>query len=115
MSELQGVVRFRFHDSGAVEEFKRLSAQAMEIVRTQDTGTLQYETYFNADESQALVLERFRDSDALIEHGNHMAPLMDAIIATATVTGELCGELTPELRARITGDNPQLFAPYMSL
>ena len=61
MSELQGIVRFKFHE-GKVEEFKRLSAQAMEIVRTQDTGTLQYDTYFNEDESEALVLERFRDS-----------------------------------------------------
>ena len=38
-TELQAIVRFRFH-AGDVEEFKRLSAQCMEIVRTQDTGTL---------------------------------------------------------------------------
>src|SRR4051812_12937522 len=44
-TELQAIVRFRFHD-GDVEEFKRLSAQCMEIVRTQDTGTLQYDTFF---------------------------------------------------------------------
>ena len=114
MSELQRIVRFKFHE-GRVEEFKRLSAEAIEIVRTRDTGTLQYETYFNEDESEALVLERFRDSDALIEHGEHMAALMDPIIATATATGELCGELSPELRAKITGDVPQLFTPYMSM
>lgn len=115
MSELQGIVRFTFHE-GQVEEFKRLSTQAMEIVRAQDTGTLQYETYFNEDESEALVLERFRDSDALIEHGEHMAALMDPILATGTVTGELCGELSPELRALMTGDNPRLFTTlFMSL
>ena len=38
MSELQGIARFKFHE-GKLEEFKRLSAQAMEIVRTKDTGT----------------------------------------------------------------------------
>ena len=63
MSELLGIVRFKFHE-GQVEEFKRLSAQAMEIVRARDTGTLQYDTYFNADESEAIVIERFRDSQA---------------------------------------------------
>ncbi|MBX7111384.1 MAG: antibiotic biosynthesis monooxygenase [Dehalococcoidia bacterium] len=115
MNELQGIVRFRFHED-QVEEFKRLSRQAMEIVRAQDTGTLQYETYFNADESEALVLERFRDSDALIEHGEHMAALMEPILATGTVSGELCGELSPALRALMTGDNPQLFTTlFMSL
>jgi hypothetical protein len=87
----------------------------MEIVRAQDTGTLQYETYFNDDESEAVVLERFRDSQALLEHGEHLAALMEPIIATAEVTGELCGDVSPELRAKITGDVPQLFSLYMSL
>jgi quinol monooxygenase YgiN len=114
MSELQGIARFTFHE-GKVEEFKRLSAQAMEIVRAQDTGTLQYETHFNDDESEAVVLERFRDSQALLEHGEHLAALMEPIIATAEVTGELCGDVSPELRAKITGDVPQLFSLYMSL
>jgi quinol monooxygenase YgiN len=113
MSELIGIVRFKFHD-GRVEEFKRLSARAMEIVRAQDTGTLQYDTYFNDDESEAIVIERFRDSQALIEHGEHLAALMEPIIATASVSGELLGELSPELRAKMTGDNPQLFRLYKS-
>lgn len=115
MDELIGIVRFTFHDRASVEEFKRLSAECMAIVRAQDTGTLQYDTYFNADESQAMVIERFRDSAALIEHGQHMAALMEPIIATATVTGELLGEPNPELRALLTGDNPQLFTPYASM
>jgi hypothetical protein len=36
--ELQGIARFKFHE-GEFEEFKRLAAQCMEIVRTKDTGT----------------------------------------------------------------------------
>jgi quinol monooxygenase YgiN len=67
VSELQGIARFKFHE-GKVEEFKRLSAQAMEIVRTKDTGTLQYDIYFNENKSECMVLERYRDSEALIEH-----------------------------------------------
>jgi quinol monooxygenase YgiN len=113
MSELLGIVRFKFHE-GKVEEFKRLSARAMEIVRAQDTGTLQYDTYFNDDESEAVVIERFRDSQALIEHGEHVA-LMEPIIATASVSGELLGELSPELRAKMTGDVPQLFRLYKAM
>lgn len=40
MSELQGIGRFKFHEAGKLEEFKRLSAQCMQIVWTKDTGTL---------------------------------------------------------------------------
>jgi quinol monooxygenase YgiN len=115
VGELQGIVRFRFHE-GKVEEFKRLSARCMEIVKAQDTGTLQYDTYFNADETECVVLERFRDSDALIEHGEHLAHLMDAIIATGQVHGELLGEPSAELRSRFEPGGPvQLFTPWMAL
>ena len=114
MDELQGIVRFTFH-AGMVDEFKRLSAECLEIVRSKDVGTLQYDTYFNDDESQAIVLERFRDSDALILHGQNMAPLMDAIMATAIVSGELLGDPNEQLRARLAGGPVGLFARHQSL
>jgi hypothetical protein len=47
------------------------------------------------------VIERFRDSDGLIQHGENLAHLMDAIIATGSVSGELLGEPSAELGARI--------------
>jgi quinol monooxygenase YgiN len=114
MGELVGIVRFKFH-AGQAAAFKEISARCLEVVRTQDTGTLQYDTYFNADESEAIVIERYPTSEALIEHGQHMAPFMDAILATAEVSGELLGDLSPELRALMTGDQPQLFTLYQSL
>ena len=36
-TELQAIVRFRFHDGG-VEAFKRPSERCLAIVRTHDTG-----------------------------------------------------------------------------
>ena len=111
-TELQAIVRFRFHD-GALEEFKRLSVECMAIVRAKDTGTLQYDTFFNDDETECIVIERFRDSDALIRHSENLAHLMDAIVATGTVSGELLGDLSEELRANFTSDGPvQLFTPW---
>ena len=115
MGELQGIVRFRFHE-GKVEEFKRLSALCLEIVRAEDDGTLQYDTFFNGDESECIVLERFRDSQALIEHGEHLAHLMEAIIATGDVHGELLGDPSPEVSANLADDGPvQLFTLYQAL
>jgi quinol monooxygenase YgiN len=114
-TELVAIVRFRFHD-GSVEEFKRVSAQCMEIVRTRDTGTLQYDTFLNDDETEAIVIERFRDSDALIQHGENLAHLTDAVVATGSVSGELLGEPSDELRARFSIDGPvRLFAPWARL
>jgi quinol monooxygenase YgiN len=115
VSELHGIARFKFHE-GKVEEFKRLSAQAMEIVRTKDTGTLQYDIYFNDDQSECIVLERYRDSEALIEHAAHVGDLTEAILATGSVSGELLGEPSAELRAKLAGSEvPVLFTPFQSM
>jgi quinol monooxygenase YgiN len=111
-----GIARFRFHE-GKLDEFKRLSAQAMEIVRTKDTGTLQYDTYINDDQSECVVIERYRDSKAAIEHAANLSDLFEPILATVTVVhGELLGEPSAELRANLTGTEvPQLFTPYESM
>jgi len=114
VSELQGIARFKFHE-GRLEEFKRLSAQCMEVVRAKDTGTLQYDVYFNDDQSECMVLERYRDSEALIEHAAHLGDLTEAILATGSVSGELLGEPTAELRARLAGSPVRLFTPFLSM
>jgi quinol monooxygenase YgiN len=114
VSELQGIARIKFHD-GKLEEFKRLCTQCMEIARTQDTGTLQYEVYFNDDESECIVLERYRDSQALIEHAEHIGDLNEAIGATGDVSGALLGEPSAELKANLAHGPVRLFTPYESL
>ena len=114
MDELIGIARFRFHP-GKVEEYKRLSAQAMDIVRAKERDTLEYSIFFNEDETEAVVIERFTSSEALIEHGGNMSAISPAVLATATVEGELLGEPNEELRAKLTGPEPELFTPWMSL
>ncbi len=113
--ELQSIVRFRFHE-GKLEEFKRLSALCMEIVRSQDPGTLQYDTFFNEDESECIVLERFRDVDALLQHGANIGDaLMEQIVATGECSGELLGVVPEDLRATLRGGPVQVFLPYLAL
>jgi quinol monooxygenase YgiN len=116
MSELLGIARFKFHE-GKLDEFKRLSAQAMEIVKTKDSGTLQYDTYFNDDQSECVVIERYRDSEAAMEHAANLADLTAAVLATVSVVhGELLGEPSAELRANLAGSEvPELFTPYESM
>jgi quinol monooxygenase YgiN len=114
VSELQGVARFKFH-GGQLEEFKRLAAQCMEIVRTKDTGTLQYDIYFNDDQSECIVHERYRDSEALVEHAAHLGDLSEAIGATGFVSAALLGEPTAELRAQMADSEVRLFTPYQSM
>jgi len=114
VSELQGIARIKFHE-GKLEEFERLAAQCIEIVQAKDTGTLQYEVYFNDDRSECIVLERYTDSEALIEHATHIGEINEAIIATGSVSGALLGEPSTELRAMMADAEVSLFALYQSM
>ena len=114
VSELQGIARIKFHES-KLEEFKRLTAQCMEVVRTKDTGTLQYDIYFNDDQSECIVHERYQDSEALIEHAAHLGDLNAAISATGSVSGALLGDPSAELRAKLAESEVRLFTLYQSM
>jgi quinol monooxygenase YgiN len=116
MSELVGIGRFKINE-GKLEEFKRLSAEAMKIVKTKDTGTLQYDTYFNDDESECVIIERYRDSESAMKHAEHLGDLSAKVLAVVSVVhGELLGQPSGELRARLAAvEVPQLFTPYQSM
>jgi quinol monooxygenase YgiN len=66
MEEIKGIARVKFKP-GKIDKWKRLTKEAIEIVRTKDKGTLQYEIFFNADETEAIVFERYRDADSAIK------------------------------------------------
>src|SRR5688572_31284745 len=111
MSELQCVARLKIHD-GKLDEFKRLAAECAELVRAKDTGTLQYESYLNSDNTECLVFERYRDSQALMDHLRNMGETMTAILETCSASGEICGTPSPELAARFAGSPVQIYRPF---
>jgi quinol monooxygenase YgiN len=114
MNEIQGIARLQIHD-GKLEEFKRVASQCMQVARTKDTGTLQYELYFNEDETECIVLERYRDVQSMLQHQNNIGGLMDALLKTCTGSGVACGKATTELIKALEGSPVRLFRPYQAL
>ena len=113
MSELIGIARFRFLE-GRRDEYLRLTEQANALVAANEPGTLQYDLFLNDDQSECVIVERYRDSDAAMAHAENVGPLFGDVLATVEIVhGELLGEPSPELRARLAGsDVPVLFTPY---
>ncbi len=115
MGEIVGVGRVKFHPGGYAE-YKRLVGQELELVRETEPGTLALDIYVNADESEAVYLERYRDSQALMDHFKNVAEFMAPVLATGTFEGEILGEASDELKAAIGEGGPvKLFRPLMSL
>ena len=114
MSELLGIARVKVHE-GKLDEYRRLIDRCFESVRTKDSGTLQYDLYFNEEQSEFIVLERYRDSAALLEHAANLGGTMDAIFAITSITGEILGSPNPELRKALETYGVRIFAPFRSL
>jgi len=112
MDEVKGIARAKIRP-GKLAEYKRLCDEAMRIVRTQDTGTLQYEIFFNAEETEAMVYERYRDAEAAVEHFSHISHLMESLLATAEVTGELLANPSPKFT--LGGGGPGLYRPWRTI
>ena len=114
MDEIKGIARVKFHP-GKLEEWKRLTKEAMQIVRTRDKGTLQYEIFLNDDETEAVVYERYRDADAAIDHFSNISHLMEPLMATADVTGEVLGTPNAKMKELLAQGGPKLFTPWIAL
>ena len=114
-TELIGIGRVTFHPGKAVE-YKRLAKLCLEIVKTKDTGTLQYDLFINAEETECVFIERYKDSKAAMEHWNNIGPeLMQQVLATGTFVGEILGNASEELKANMTEGPVRLFTPLQSL
>ena len=114
MGELQAFARLKIHQ-GKLEEFKRIAAKCMESVRTRDTGTLQYDWFFSSDYSECLVYERYRDSQALLEHVANLGETMAARFRTCSGAGEICGTPSPELMKALERSRVRIYSPYQSI
>ena len=114
MDEIRGFARMQL-EQGQVEEFKRLAAELIATMRAEDTGTLQFEIFLSPDESECVIYERYRDSEAVIEHGGHVGEIMQAILATVSGPSALLGEPSAELAAMTTGGTVTVFGPFLSM
>jgi quinol monooxygenase YgiN len=114
-TELMGIARFRIKE-GKLDEYKRLCEEAMVLVKANEPGTLQYDVFFNKDESECMVIERYVDSESAMKHVENLGHVFDDVLSIVEVIhGEVLGNASPELKRNLeAGEVPQLFTPYLS-
>jgi hypothetical protein len=63
----------------------------------------------------SLVYERYRDSDALLEHLANLGDTMDALLRVCSISGEILGTPSAELGKALKGVDVQVYTPYQSM
>jgi quinol monooxygenase YgiN len=100
---------------GKLEEFKVLAAQCMRTVREQDSGTLQYDWFFNEAQTECVVRETYRDSEAVLEHIANLGATLGAILSVCDWTFEVFGTPSPQLVQAVAGLAPKVYLPFQSM
>jgi quinol monooxygenase YgiN len=100
---------------GKIEEFEELAAQCMRSVRERDSGTLQYDWFFNDKHTECVVRETYKDSEAVLEHIANLGETMGAILNTGDWSFEVYGSPSAELVKAAAGLAPKIYSPFQSI
>ena len=102
---------FMIHD-GKLNEFKSLAVQAMAAVKTNEPGNLQYDWYFNEDNSECVVFEKYADSSAVFDHLANLNEILGKVLQISVLSVEVYGDPSEELRKVITDMKAKLYSFY---
>lgn len=111
MSELIVIARCKIHE-GKLESFRDAATGCLRSVQEQDKGTLQYDWYFNDDQTEGVVLEKYRDSDAVLEHIANMGDIFGALLETCDLSLEIFGDPSSELREAASGLSSRVYSQF---
>jgi quinol monooxygenase YgiN len=100
---------------GKLEEFKALAAECMRTVREKDSGTLQYDWFLNQAQTECVVRETYKDSEAVLEHIANLGASLGAILSVCDWTFEVCGSPSPELVKATAGLSLKAYSPFQSI
>ena len=114
MNEIQVTARLKIHQ-GQQERFRQIAQVCLETVREKDNGTLQYDWFFNEDESECVVRERYQDSAAVMEHMGNLGETLGALLGLADLSLEVYGTPSEELASAIAGLDVTTYSYYQGL
>jgi quinol monooxygenase YgiN len=110
MSKVQLIFRMSI-DAGQIDAFKDIGARIMDIVRDKGHHTLAYEWFLNEERAEAVVVETFSDSDALLAHAEMIGELGVKLFGLGRIENLwLCGDVSQEVLEKTAGFGPTAYA-----
>ncbi len=110
MSQINVIARFSIHE-GQLEAFKAAAAECQRIVTEKDQNTLQYDWSLNSEQTECVVVERYRDSDAVLEHVSHVGETLGVLAGVSDMSLEVLGDVSDELAEATAPLAPRVYVP----
>jgi quinol monooxygenase YgiN len=116
MKEIQITAKFKIHP-GKVEEFKKISHNALAIVAEKEKGKtcLQYDWFFSPDETECVVRETYVDSNAVLTHLENVGEGLGQLLAISDFSGEFYGPVSDEVKNATAPFNPKFYSFFHGL
>lgn len=114
MKNIQATARFQIHN-GKLDEFKRVADQCLAATKEKDPGTLQYDWFFNPDQTECVVRERYTDSDAVLAHLQNLGSLLNDLTQLADFSIEVFGNPSDELQQAAAALKPKVYSFYKGI
>lgn len=109
MEQIQITATFPKIAPGDLAEFKRLAAQALEITKG-EAAALQYDWFFNGDETECVVRETYENSDAILAHMANLGELLGKLAeAGGGLKIEAFGPVSPQLAEAAAALQPTVY------
>jgi quinol monooxygenase YgiN len=91
MAKIYTYAKF-FIPEGKAEAFKALATRCSETVGAREPGTVFYEWFLNADETECIAIDCYEDMDALTVHVKNNSATMKELLTITTRHLEIFGE-----------------------
>jgi len=114
MDSIQVTARLTIHQ-GKLEEFKQLATRCMQAVRERDSGTLQYDWFFNDTHTECVVRETYKNSGAVLEHIANLGATLGDILGVCDMALEVYGSPSPDLVKAAASLAPKIYSPFQSI
>jgi quinol monooxygenase YgiN len=84
---------------GKLDEFKDVAVMFIERVKSSEPNTLSYDWFLNDDKSRCVILERYKDSEALMVHLANIRNLYGPLFEVAEISRvQVFGDPSEEVR-----------------
>jgi hypothetical protein len=114
MEQLQVNATFTSIAKEDLAEFKRVAGELLGITAN-EPGTLQYDWFFNADETQCVVRETRASSDAVLAHMGNVGELLGTVIQLGGgLELAVFGNPSDELREAAVALKPVVYTHFQS-